>query len=948
MASSFEHKQAGLSEKSVLNLITELVIQVHPHHQAPEHLTLDSHFETELGLDSLARVELISRVESSFNLSLPERTLAEVQTPRDLLRVLKSFKPAKSFSSKQTAVTAAQAKLTDTDLPENVETLVELLEWHAQRHAERTHIQLYQDDGNGEKISYQSLYQGALKLAGALQERGLEKAEPVVIMLPTGADYFYSFFGILLAGGIPVPIYPPARPTQIEEHIRRHVRILENCNAHILITVAEGKAAARMLKGLAPNLKEIVTVAEMWNFRGETITPVIHRQDTAFLQYTSGSTGNPKGVILTHANLLANIRAMGKAVNANSEDVFVSWLPLYHDMGLIGAWLGSLYFAAQLVIMSPLSFLAKPERWLRAIERHRGTLSASPNFGYEYTLHRLQEMDLEGLDLSSWRAAFNGAEAISPTTIKAFTEHFSSYGFNAKAMTPVYGLAESSVGVTFPPMQRGAVIDRIERETFMYSKKALPVKDDQTPALHFVSCGLPLKGHQIRVVDSAGKELPERMEGRLEFRGPSSTSGYYHDAEQTRKLFDGDWLDTGDLAYIVQGELYLTGRIKDIIIRAGRNIYPDEIEKVVGNLDGIRKGCVAVFGSNDQRSATERLVILAETRITDKQQQKQLRLKINETATDLIGTPFDEVVLAPPGSVLKTSSGKIRRSASRQMFEQGEIGPQRKSLFRQVARLTVSAFIPQIRMAMQRIKSSLFALYGWAAFLTLAVFGWLGIVIAPNERLRWKVVHNSARLFAKVTRTPLKVQNAENLSTLPERCVLVANHTSYLDVFVMVAVIDKPFSFVAKAELAKKRLLSLPLKKLNTELVERFEISQTVVDAQRLSQELKQDRRLFYFAEGTFTRTPGLQPFHLGAFNAAVEADVPVVPIAIRGTRSMLRAGSWFPHQGAITVTIGTPIKADTSLNTESSEEKWEAALSLQKQARHFILNHCGEPDLTR
>lgn len=942
-----EHKHPGLRKKRLLNLITELMIQVHPHHRAPEHLTLDSQFETDLGLDSLARVELISRVESNYNLTLPERTLADVQTPRDLLRVLQNFQPSKPVHAPQAPPPEPHSTLKETIHPEEVETLVELLEWHTRRHGERLHIQLYQDDGNGEQITYGQLYRGALKVAGALQERGLEKAEPVAIMLPTGADYFYSFFGILLAGGIPVPLYPPARPTQIEEHIRRHVRILENCGAPILITLPEGEEAARMLKSLTPSLKAILTATELRSFAGEGIPPVLNGQDIAFLQYTSGSTGNPKGVILTHANLLANIRAMGDALDASSEDVFVSWLPLYHDMGLIGAWLGTLYFAAQLVIMSPLSFLGNPERWLRAIERHHGTLSAAPNFGYEYALHRLQDSDLNDLNLSSWRAAFNGAEAISPTTLEAFTEHFSAYGFDTKAMTPVYGLAESSVGVTIPPMHRGAVIDRIERETFMRRNKAVPAADEQTPALRFVSCGLPLKGHQIRVVDSAGKELPERETGRLEFRGPSSTSGYYRDAEKTRKLFDGEWLDTGDLAYIAEGELYVTGRIKDIIIRAGRNIYPDELEKAIGNLEGIRKGCVAIFGSTDPKSGTERLIILAETPITDIKECHRLRQRVNETASELIGTPSDEVVLAPPGSVLKTSSGKIRRNASRQMYEKGDIGQKRKPLLLQIARLALSALLPQLRMVANRIQTSLYALYGWTVFMTLSPFTWLGIVAAPNERLRWKVVQKSARLLAKWTRTPLTIQQAENLAAIPERCVLVANHASYLDAFVMGAAIDKPFGFVAKAELGEQRLLRLPLEKLDTELIERSDISQTVADAQRLSENLKTGQRLLFFAEGTFSRIPGLQPFHLGAFTAAAEAGVPVVPVVIRGTRSILRAGSWFPHHGAITVTVGEPIEPDASLPTDDPQRLWEEALALRSRARQFILDHCGEPDLT-
>ncbi|MGB5965146.1 MAG: AMP-binding protein [Sulfurimonadaceae bacterium] len=939
------NKKQEISTEKLLEVVEKLVAEVRPTH-VDINITLDSTFDKELGLDSLSRVELISRIEAAFKLSLPDRTFAEAESGRDLLRVLTSLKP--ELTEVTPFVTPAARRSATAELPDDIQTLIELLEWHALHHGDRVHIQLYQDDGKGEAITYSQLKSGAENVASTLQERGLETAEPVVIMLPTGADYFFTFFGILMAGGIPVPIYPPARPSQLEEHMRRHARILENCRARILVTVHEGKRAAQLLMSLSPGLKQIVTASELLLPTDKRLLPLIKAEDIAFLQYTSGSTGDPKGVILTHANLLANIRAMGRAVNASADDVFVSWLPLYHDMGLIGAWLGSLYYATLFVIMSPLSFLAKPERWLRAIERHKGTLSASPNFGYEYCLHRLKDVDLDGLDLSSWRAAFNGAEAVNPTTMEQFTTHFSPYGFDRRAMAPVYGLAESSVGLAFPPMWRGAVVDRIERDTFMHDQKALPTEEKEAHVLHFVSSGLPLPGHQIRVVDLLGHELPDRREGRLEFRGPSATTGYYGEAEKTAQLFDGEWLDTGDLAYIANGELYITGRIKDIIIRAGRNIYPDELEKAIGDIPGIRKGCVAIFGSADTKTATERLIVLAESRSEEPDERAKLRLRVNELATDLIGTPPDEVLLAPPGSVLKTSSGKIRRSASRQMYETGKIGKKRKTVLWQIAELTLSSALPQLRRMAGYLKASAFALYGWLAFLLLVPLAWLGIVLLPNYNLRWKVIGSVARLFAKVTRTPLKVVGIENLPRAQDTYVMVVNHASYIDSLVMAAALSsKPFRFVVKAELSKRLLTRLPLEKLHAEFVERFDTSKSVDDAEHLFNVLKSKNRLLFFAESTFTRIPGLQPFHMGAFKTAADAGVPLIPVAIRGTRSILRASSWFPHHGSITVTIGEAIEPAKIAEEADKERSWEQAIILREQARDFILRHCGEPDLT-
>lgn len=941
--------QSNKTAENLLQVVWDIVTEVHPLDPPIEAITLDSTFEKDLGLGSLVRVELISRVETEFKLALPERTFAEAETPRDLLRaVLGAVNPRVVLTTTETPSVKMGEVITESiTAPAKAETLIDVLEWHVKHHADRPHIQMYEDDLDGEVISYWKLMDGASKLASSLQERGLKPAEPVAIMLPSGPDYFYSFFGILMAGGIPVPIYPPARPSQLEDHMRRHVRILSNCLANTLITVPEAKRVAQLLKSQAPNLQHIVSIPELMATTGISTPPVLSANDIAFIQYTSGSTGNPKGVILTHSNLLANIRAMGRVVNAGPKDVFISWLPLYHDMGLIGAWLGSLYYAALFVAMSPLSFLARPERWLWAIHYYRGTLSASPNFGYEYCLRRLKDKDLQGLDLSSWRAAFNGAEPVSPETIESFDQRFSAFSFNSKAMMPVYGLAESSVGLAFPPSDRGPLIDHIERSTFMRSGHAKPIQGDDKNALKFVSSGFPLSKHQIKVVDPAGHELPERQEGRLEFRGPSCTSGYYRAAEETQHLFDEDWLDSGDLAYITNGEVYITGRIKDIIIRAGRNIYPHELEETVGNIPGIRTGRVAVFGSEDSRTGTERLIVLAETHNKDAAVKEKLRSDINILVTDLIGSPPDEVVLAPPGTVLKTSSGKIRRAASREIYIKGAIGKNQPGVSWQVVRLALTSIIPQIQRSLRYIKSTLFAVYAWCAYGVLAPIVWLSSTLLPVFSWRWSVMCDCAQLLAKATATPIKINGLENLPTDGQVYVLAANHASYLDSYALVAMLPGHFRFIAKAELAESFINRVPLKGIHTEFVERFETSKGIQDTRHLSSILKAEDVLMFFVEGTFTRIPGLRPFYLGAFTVAAEAGVPVIPVAIRGTRSILRSGSWFPHQGSINLEIGQPIYPQ-EITTQPDKDTWHVAIEMRDRCREFILHHCGEPDLSR
>ncbi|TFH43619.1 MAG: acyl-phosphate glycerol 3-phosphate acyltransferase, partial [Lysobacterales bacterium] len=452
--------QRTIDADALLSKVLEIVCELHPHMRDRVRVTLDSTLDRDLGLDSLARVELLVRLEQSFGATLTEATLANVDTPRDVLRALLAANPGVRAGN---AALVEDAAVAEVPVPSAAETLLEALDWHVRAHPERIHVRLYAETGSIENISYGDLLDGARAVAAGLRRLDVSAGQCVAIMLPTGADYLYSFMGILLAGGIPVPIYPPARLSQVEDHFLRHARILENAGAVCLITFGPAKQVSRLLTSHVPGLRCIVTVPEL----GEAgllheVSPVVP-DSVAFLQYTSGSTGNPKGVVLTHADLLASLRSMGEALEARSSDVFVSWLPLYHDMGLIGAWLGSMVHGFPLVLMSPLTFLVRPERWLQAIHAHRGSMSGGPNFAYELCLRRIQDSQLEGLDLSSWRLAFNGAEPVSPLTMKKFLERFGPYGLRADAITPVYGLAEATPGVAFTPVGRGMRSERVQR-----------------------------------------------------------------------------------------------------------------------------------------------------------------------------------------------------------------------------------------------------------------------------------------------------------------------------------------------------------------------------------------------------------------------------------------------------------------------------------------------------
>ncbi len=936
-----------LHTAALLEVIRALVAELHPQRAQGLQVRLDSALDGELGLDSLSRMELVARVEQQLGVTLPEQAVAQAETPADLLRAVEQISQAHGpvvlpssppVDGGRGGVGGGEGGA--VDLPHKAATLLDVLEWHASAQPHRTHVLLYEDD-TPTPLSYGELLHAGREVASGLLQRGVSAGDRVAIMLPTGLDYLFSFFGALLAGAVPVPIYPPARPSQIEDHLRRHAGILANAGVVLLVAPPEAQGVAKLLRLHVETLRAMPTVAELRAQPSAPGRPAVRGDDIAYLQYTSGSTGQPKGVVLTHANLLANIRAMGRALRATPEDVFVSWLPLYHDMGLIGAWLGSLYYAAPLVLMSPLRFLARPERWLRAIHQHRGTLSGGPNFAYELCVRMVRDKALEGLDLSSWRVAFNGAEPVLPETLQRFTERFAAHGFRRQALLPVYGLAENGVGLAFPPLGRGPWIDRVSRDALMREGRARPAAEDDAHALRLPACGVALPGHELRVANESGVEVGEREEGRIQFRGPSATRGYYRNPEATRALLRDGWLDSGDMGYLAQGEVFLTGRRKDIIIRAGRNIYPHELEEAIGAIAGIRQGSVAVFGSTDPASGTERVVALAETRFQDPAKLDALRHAIDAAAVDLLGQPLDEVVLAQPHTVPKTSSGKIRRAASRALYEQGLGKVKRRAVWLQVLRLRVAGVRPVLRRWRRRLADAGFGAWGAALLAAIAPLAWLGVALSPRPAIAWTVLRGAARLLFRALGTPLAVRGLEHLPR-GRPCVLVVNHSSYLDGLVIAAAFPGPWSFVAKRELVRSAPLRVFLDRLGTLYVERFDAQRGAEDAHAVAEAAARGGSLVYFPEGTFSRMPGLLPFYLGGFVAAAEAGLPVVPVAVRGTRSMLRDGQWLPRRALLSVAVCPPLLPESAAHRGS----FAAAVSLRDRARAALLSLVGEPDL--
>ncbi|HJV68437.1 AMP-binding protein [Ideonella sp.] len=904
---------------------------------------LDDDLERTLGVDSLARMELMLRLERAFGVQMPEAAMQAAQTPRDLLRALAAA-PARAGASVRVAEHAgampgpAPPAPGAADLPREATTLLEVLQWHAERAGARRHVTLWREEGQAaEELSHAALLEQARVAAAALQHEGLATGEAVALMLPTGLDFLQCFMGILLAGGVPVPIYPPVRASQIEDHLRRQANILANAQATFLISDERALPAARILRAGAPGLRAVLDAARLRG-PGRAPQPVLRgAQDTALIQYTSGSTGQPKGVVLTHANLLANIRAMGQALKVGPGDRFVSWLPLYHDMGLIGAWLGSLYHAMPLLLMPPQAFLGRPSRWLRAMSEQRATLTGAPNFAYEILATRVPDADLQGLDLRAWRAAVNGSEPVHAATLALFGERFGRVGFDRRAMMPVYGLAECGVGLAFPPLGRGPRVDVVDRRALQERGRAEPAGAGSPGAMDVVCCGLALPGHELRIVDEHGAEQPDRHEGRIEFRGPSTTAGYFRNPQATKALFDGDWLDSGDVGYIVDGEVYLTNRAKDLIIRGGHNIHPYDLEQAVGALPGIRRGCVAVFGAADPHSRSERVVVLAETRVAETAQRRALRERIAQCSIEVLGLPPDDIVLGPPHAVLKTSSGKIRRAACRSLYEQGGLGQAGHGIARQLAALWLDALRRRWR---EPGRGLAFVAFGAWAWLVLAAGALAGCAVAlwPARAPRKRAERAIARAVVRASGLPAAIDDTAALPAGP--WIAVANHASYLDWLLLAAALPAPACFVAKRELARLAPLRWLLGRVGVRFVERDDVHASVEDAKRLVQAAQAGECLVFFPEGTLTRAPGLRPFHMGAFIAAAQAGVAVVPVSLRGTRSVLRDGAWWPRRGAVAVQVHGLLRAQGSA--------WGDAVRLRDQARERVAQGCGEPVVDR
>lgn len=917
-------------EEQLILITQQLLAELHLT-RGSQNISIHDSIQDQLGIDSIGRAELFTRIEKAFEIELPLHAVMKAATLANIVTAVTSYVPVS-----HTKTEWFPQPLLDNisvDLP-RAKTLVDVLIMHATATPNRPHIYLLDEQNKQEIITYQQLLSRAQQVSSLLVQRGMKPKDRVAIMLPTQAEFFYSFMGILLAGGIPVPIYPPTRAHQLEEYIRKEARILVNAGTRFLITFQEVGILSRLLKPFVPCLSDVIIVDDHFGSEHFAESKKIISEDLALIQYTSGSTSHPKGVALTHDNLISNIRAYGEALQLTPSDVCVSWLPLYHDLGLIGNWLGSLYWGVSLVIFSPLLFLTRPERWLWAIHHYQGTISAGPNFAYELCVRKLDPAATEGLNLSSWRVAINGAETVYPKTLERFTEKFTAYGFKAETCLPVYGLAENSLGVTCPPLGRKPLYDNIDRIQFERERRAIPTDvTDIKKSLLFTSCGIPLPGNQIRIVDENNNVVPERSIGHIHFKSPASMQGYYDNPEATRAIYHDGWWESGDLGYIANGELYITGRCKDVIIKTGRNLFSSEIEDLTSEVPGIRRGCVVAFSINDTEKGTDQLIIVAETT------QKDLK-KIHDLVQEKIITTLDvmpdKIILVAPRVVPKTSSGKLQRSACKTMYLENKLGKKILPPWIQLLKIGAKSFLINTKNIIASMGKIIYTLYVTIIFCATLLPMWVVMLIGSDDVAGW-LFKRWLKLLCFVSFCPRQVIGNENLIK-HKPVIYVVNHQSYIDAIFLSSMLPEKTRYIVKAELFKVPILKTFLTKLKYIAVNKKDMTKSLEDMELIKNAIKKADPVIIFPEGTFSYAVGLRPFKLGAFKLAAEMNIPICPISLQHTRHILRGNALLFKPHTVTMTVCDPVWAAGNSITDMT--------TLKNSVRTNILDHCHEPSL--
>ena len=532
-------------------------------------------------------------------------------------------------------------------------------------------IYLLQAGKPDELVSARDLMRGAAGYAETLSQAGVKPGEVVILILQHSLDHLYAYFGTILMGAVP-SIMPFLTEKLLPERYRADLTALvEVTNPAAIITYPEFESEVRAALAPGSGVQVILTTQalsprdpDFLALGGSQRKP----EDIVLLQHSSGTTGLQKGVALSHQAVLNQLNSYSQALKLNSADVIVSWLPLYHDMGLIAGLLMPVLMQVPLVLLSPFDWVRAPARLLQAVTRYKGTLTWLPNFAFSFCAQKMRDRDLEGVDLASWRAVINCSEPIYWESQQAFLQRFQPYGLNPTALSTCYAMAENVFAVTQSALASPLTVDFIDRETLQISRRALPAEPGSAAAM--VSSGKPIDQVQVKIVDPGGNPLPERSIGEIALRSNCMLTGYYHRPEITSKAFLDGWYLTGDFGYFAEGELFVTGRKKDLIIVGGKNIFPQDLENLAMNVAGVHPGRVVAFGVFNLETGTEEVHIVAEVDGSNEQELEVLRESIRRTVSQGSAIAVRGVHLVNAHWLVKTSSGKVARSANRDKYLQ--------------------------------------------------------------------------------------------------------------------------------------------------------------------------------------------------------------------------------------------------------------------------------------